>query len=366
MVVPMQKYPVMRPMKNVHPHGKESSLQSRGTGVGKILIFCLCALCIPLHTFASDTGRAGQAGAFLRMGLGARGLAMAGSVAASADDATAAYYNPAAAAFLQNRQVGLSLNSMALDRKLMSVGYAQSFRAAANPQQTVRPMEAGFSLMWIGASVGRIDGRDWDGQHTQTYSNWENAFCFSFALKPAPRVAIGLTGKLLWNTFPHMSDKGEAMSATGFGFDVGAMVQPIRSVTVSVSVHDLRSRYTWDSQKLFERGSQTVVKFPVLFRTAAAWKGFSDRVLMTAQVEQEKNIEVRPARFFPAAASFGVQAEPVKHFFVRAGVRTDEAPAFGFGWRKAAFGKATILDYAFVPDPVAPAGSHVFGWSFMF
>jgi long-subunit fatty acid transport protein len=306
---------------------------------------------------ASEVGRAGQAGSFARMGVGARAMAMGGGSSALADDAAAAYYNPAGLVFLENRQVGLTLNSMALDRRLMWIGYAQSFGSKVDPKKTGRPLEAGFSLAWLSAGVDNIDGRDFDGNHTQTYSNWENAFYFSFAVKPDPRFSFGFSLKILWSTFPHMTDNGNAMSATGVGFDVGMMAKPLRSVTVGVAVHDLHSRYTWDSQKLYERGSQTAAKFPQMLSAGASWQGFSDRLLATGSVEK--------IQFYPARFSGGVQYAFFQKVFLRAGIRNGEL-TFGAGIRQAAFSKQTELDYAYVDDPVAPRGNHVFSFSFLF
>ncbi len=345
------------------------------------------------NVHASDVGRGGQAGGFLRMGVGARAMAMGGGSSAMADDATAVYYNPAGLAFLKGRHVGFTLNSMALDRTLSSAGYAQSFGSehgrgrgsefrlegdddtdtdtdtdgdsAAVPVHARKPMQAGFSVAWLGAGVDDIDGRDYDGNHTRMYSNWENAFYFSFAVKPAPVLSIGFSAKLLWSTFPHLADDGKAMSATGLGFDLGVMVRPVPSVTLGASVHDLRSRYTWDSQKMYERGSQTVARFPVGFSTGAAWLGFSGRVLATVRLDQYKAVLENGSRNLPMGVSAGIQFEPVRDIFLRTGVR-DKDFTFGGGYSRTVFSKRTELDYAFVPDPVAPRGNHVFSWSFVF
>jgi hypothetical protein len=358
-----------------------------------------------LKVRASEVGRGGEAGAFLRLGAGARAMAMGGGTSALADDAMAGYYNPAGLAFLEGKHVGFTLNSMALDRTLSCVGYAQSFGSKREESRIYRPdfgpigdnapdpdadtdtdedsvavsagqrkpMQAGFSIAWLGAGVDDIDGRDYDGNHTRMYSNWENAFYFSFAIKPNSVLSLGFSAKLLWSTFPRLTDTGKAMSATGLGFDLGAMARPVPSVTIGVSIHDLRSRYTWDSQKLYERGSQTIARFPVGFSAAVAWRGFSGRILATAGMEQYKTILEGGSRAEPAALSAGIQAEPVRDVFLRAGVRSGPRSAarnaeftFGFGASRTVFSKRTELDYAFVPDPVAPRGNHVFGWSLVF
>ena len=66
--------------------------------------------------FAEDY--AGLSGSFLRLGMTARSIAMGGAFTAEKDHGFATFYNPAWAAFLTNRQVGLSYSSMSLDRRL--------------------------------------------------------------------------------------------------------------------------------------------------------------------------------------------------------------------------------------------------------
>jgi hypothetical protein len=326
----------------------------------------LCVLlALGLNVRASDVGRGGQAGSFLRIGVGARAMAMGGGSSALADDATAGYYNPAGLAFLKGRQAGFTLNTMALDRTLSHIAYAQSFGSDPDSTSPRRPMQAGFSVAWLGAGVDDIDGRDYDGNPTRMYSSLENAFYFSFAIKPGPALSVGFSAKLLWSTFPRMTDAGKAMSATGLGFDLGAMLKPVSSVTLGVTVHDLRSRTTWDSQKLYERGSQTTARFPLGFSAGAAWRGFSGRILATARLDQYQTLLENGSRYLPASFGLGVQAEPVPGLFLRAGLRDGDF-TFGGGYSRAVFSKRTELDYAFVPDPVAPRGNHVFSWSFAF
>lgn len=315
------------------------------------LIACFSALAA-----ADDVGRGGVAGSFLRMGLGARGMAMGGGSVSLVDGGCTAYYNPAGLVFLKNRFVTANVNSMALDRSLVFIGYAQSVNAAS-PSAKGRLIQGGFSAGWLSAGVDHIDGRDYDGVHTQMYSNWEHCFYFSFALNPDPRLAIGFNGKLHYSRFPKITDTKDAVSATGFGFDIGVMVRPLPSIALGVTLRDLRSKYTWDSQKLFERGTQTVDAFPRVLRAGLSWKGWKERLLLSFDVEK--------IEYLPKTISAGVEVEPVRGVFIRSGILRREA-TFGAGYLFRKWGKAVLLDYAYVPDPVAPRDMHVMTWSFIF
>ena len=303
-------------------------------------------------SFADDVGRGGYAGAFLRMGLGARGMGMGGGSVALADDGYVAYYNPAGLVFLTGRWITANLNSMALDRRLMYVGYAQSIGSDKKGL-----LQGGFSAGWLCAGVDNIDARDFNGNDIGSLSNWEHCFFFSFALNPAPAISIGMSGKLLYNRFPGIKDNGDALTAKGFGFDIGIIVRPIRHLTLGLTIRDLRSRYTWDSQELYERGTQSVDQFPRIIRGGMAWRLLSNRMIVGLDLEK---IET-----FPLGYGLGLEVEGYRGIFLRGGLRNGEL-TFGAGYRHNLLGKNIHLDYAFVPDPVAPSGNHVFTWSFVF
>jgi hypothetical protein len=314
-------------------------------------LFLIIALCV--NVFADGVGRGGYAGSFLRMGLGARGMAMGGGSVSLPQGACTSYYNPAGLVYLDKRWITLTANAMALDRKLLHAGYAQSISAKSHSAKSGL-IRGGFSIGWICAGVDQIDGRDFDGQPTGMLSSWENAFFFSFALNPTPHVAAGFNAKALYSRFPKIRDDGEAMTSTGFGFDAGIMVRPVASLTLGFVLRDLRARYTWDSQKLYERGTQTVDAFPKSMRAGASWRAVQNRLTVACDVEK--------IDFFPASVSFGAEFEARRGLFARAGFFRNE-PTVGGGLRFTKWGGESVLDYALVPDPVAPGPTHVFSWS---
>lgn len=72
--------------------------------------------------FASGKGTTGAQ--FLRIGVGARGPAMAGAFSPIADDATAIYWNPAGMALVEKRELSLSYNVYFEDTAAQFLGYA--------------------------------------------------------------------------------------------------------------------------------------------------------------------------------------------------------------------------------------------------
>ena len=301
---------------------------------------------------ADEVGRGGYAGVFLRLGLGARAQGMGGGSVAAADDAYTAYYNPAGLVFLEGRQLTTTLQSMALDRRLYFAGYAQSFRDKGSGL-----MRAGFSVGWLCSGIDQIDARDFNGNPTGMLSSWEHAFFFSFALNPLPPFSLGFNAKLLLNRFPDIIEEGGNLSAVGFGFDIGVLLKAAPWCSFGLSLRDLRSRYTWDTQELWERGTQRVDRFPMVLRGGGVVKLRSGAIMLSMDLEKIEHM--------PLSLYTGTQLEVADRFFIRGGIRRGGL-TLGIGTRLVWDDKYIQVDYAYIPDSVAPGGNHVFSWSFNF
>ena len=107
-------------------------------------VVCLVSGCLATDGWAGSVGRGGYAGAYQGMGLGARAMAMGGGSAALADDGYGFFYNPAGLVFLQGRHLTTSLKSMALDRRLYHLGYAQAVGGGKRGLP-----RAGLAVGWI-------------------------------------------------------------------------------------------------------------------------------------------------------------------------------------------------------------------------
>ncbi|MBN1779524.1 hypothetical protein JW948_00170 [bacterium] len=319
------------------------------TIVLSVLIWTACSV------LAGDVGRGGAAGSFLRMGAGSRTLGMGGGSAALGDDANTIYYNPAGLVYLQDRWITSSLHRMPLDRHLFFLGFA----APIGNKDERKPgmIRGGFGLGWLSAGVGNIDSRDENGVHQGMLSHAEHCFYFSFAMNPHPVLALGISGKLVYNRFPDIAMDGGAFSARGFGFDLGVLLRPVRSVSLGLTVRDLRAAYTFDSQKVYEQGLQNTHEFPVVIQTGAVWRGLKGNLIVHA--------DYRKIESMPGTVMTGAEYNLIRGFCIRAGL-DDMQPAFGFGFRGAVFSEGVVLDYAFVQDPVAPGSNHIVTCSFVF
>jgi hypothetical protein len=159
------------------------------------------------------------------------------------------------------------------------------------------------------------------------------------------------------NRLPGIIEGGGNLSAVGFGFDLGVRFQPASWCALGVTIRDLRSRYTWDTQELWERGTQTVDRFPVILRVGGMVTAWSERLIVAVDMEKVEHM--------PPSLYLGTQFGLARTLFLRGGIRRGGL-TLGLGSRIFWKDNQIQVDYGFVPDPVAPGGNHVFTWSFMF
>lgn len=320
----------------------------------KTFYIFLFAVFMSVPVFASD-GDGGYAGAFLRMGIGAKAKSMGDAYTAIPEGAMAGIYNPALLPHLQERQAMVSFAFLPLDRKLDYIGYAQSLHPKHGDEEDGNPLSAGFSVAWIHAGVDNIDGRDGSGNHIGTFSNSENAFYLSFAVSPAPIFSIGVSGKVLYNRFPGIGQKDAAITSTGFGIDLGAFLTPVKNLMFGVVLRDNMSKYTWNTDKLWERGTSTTYKFPKVMRGAITYRIPQQWLLLSAEIENSKEQNPR--------YHFGAEISHKQIGALRLGYDAG-SPTFGLGFFVRLFGRDASINYAFIAANEGPGADHIFSWTF--
>jgi hypothetical protein len=285
----------------------------------------------------------GTPGAFSRMGFGARGMAMGNAMSAVVWGPDASYYNPALTAWTESITGDLSVGLLSLDRSL-------NFVRVAVP---VRP-RAGVSFTIINSGVSNIDGRDADGLPTGNLKTSENQAALSFGIRLSEKVSAGLSFKFYYY---HLYTD---MNSTTVGVDVGILYRIAPSLTVAGTIRDIKSKYKWDSSKLFgTSGNTSDDLFPMLYGIGSAYKILDSLAIVSVEVQfsDQSTTIIRG----------GVEVPIVPEFTLRAGVdRMDiqnkgmgVVPAFGFTARTSLDGWAPALHYAFAVEPFAPRGYHM-------
>ena len=302
---------------------------------------------------------AGQAGAFLRMGIGARAIGMGNALTGLARYGFAGYYNPASLPFMQKPELAFSLGLLSLDRTQSFIGFS-TYLQPKSKDETQFPgrkiVRGGIAFGWLHTGISDIDGRDSDGNHTGMLSNTENAFFASFALQPKDYIGIGLTVKLVQNRLPGLEKDDGTLSARGVGFDLGLFSAPIENLTIGFVIKDISTKYTWDTANVWDLGSRTIDEFPTFYRVGAAY-AFKYQTLVS--IDAEFN-EEQGWRLY-----LGGEREIQKSFLVRAGYNSDRF-TFGFGVQFKVWNFTGELDYAYDTLSITPNAEQHISWRIIF
>jgi hypothetical protein len=309
------------------------------------------SLCLSVIKLYAEDGY--YAGAFLRMGLGARANAMGSAFTGLAEGAEASHYNPAGIPMLETRQVNLSYRFLSLDRIFNYIGFATGISPKVDEETGEKALKGGLAISWIHAGVGDIDGRDFAGNHYQNFSNAENAFALTFGVMPTNFLSIGFTAQVLYNRFPNMGDNDATISDTGLGLDLGIMVRPLNYLTVGVTVKNINAKYSWKTDKLWEKDIDKVDRFPQTFRAGLALRYPYPWLLLTMDIEKN---DLQDLKYF-----VGTEAKLMERFFLRSGLN-DGSPTFGGGFVFELMSRVTQIQYAFVTKKYDASSEHIFSW----
>jgi len=187
------------------------------------IIGLLMMLALPL--LAEDLNN--SAAPYIRMGIGARIIAMGEAGAATANDITAAYWNPAGLTNMKDIEFSSMYNmDMGLDRTYQYAAFGKRFNFGV------------LAVNWINASVDDIIGTDASGNNTRTFSDADHNIAISYA-NSYKKMSYGVTPK-----FYLSSIDGESKS--GFGLDLGAKYDINQYIESGIMIRDLYGKVADD------------------------------------------------------------------------------------------------------------------------
>ncbi len=154
---------------------------------------------------------------FMKLGVGARPVAMGQVFTGVADDANCLFYNPAGLALVCPFDVRVTLCQM-----LHSVNYLTGGITA--------PVS---SRLGVGLSFGYLNAvdirRDMNGDELGIFQQGDLIFGPSFAIRPLKNFAIGASGKFV-------SSWIDSFSSRTLSFDFGVLYRPIKYLTVGATL----------------------------------------------------------------------------------------------------------------------------------
>ncbi|MFH1218883.1 MAG: PorV/PorQ family protein [Candidatus Eisenbacteria bacterium] len=237
-----------------------------------------------------------HAAPFLRMGVGARALGMGGAFTAIADDATAAYWNPAGLVKIENIEATfMYAANMAVDRQINYFAYAQWLGVG------------GLGVSWLNAGMGDMPRRDGSGGFQGTDEYADNAIMFSYGMEVGS-LMLGGTAKVLHQNVMNITE-------TGFGLDLGGMFNVNDNVSAGLMIRDIGSQY----------GD---VNVPFDWRFGSAVKALDGALTVGIDVDKVQQIDNFDIHL---GAEYGMEVRPGYHAFFRTGLNSVEDKAFTAG-----------------------------------
>jgi len=215
----------------------------------KILVLFISILLTVPTGGRGDEGKGGQAGAFLRIPVGARPSGMGNAFTAVSDDANSMYFNPGGLYQVDRFTFGGMYSIMTLDRSHYQGSFIWSNRLLGS-----------FGLMFVGFGVSDIDGRDKLGLPAGKFNDSENALSVGYGRKIFPFLGIG--GNLKYLTHTLLDNKG-----TGIGFDFGTHskinlhTHYIKTIRFGISLTDVSTSIKWDTDTSHQDKVPSTVRF---------------------------------------------------------------------------------------------------------
>jgi hypothetical protein len=189
-----------------------------------LVVFCLLSVVCISGAWADDNHMLPM----LRMGVGARALAMGGAHVAEAHDATAGYWNPAGLADIK------CFHFASMYAAEMSADRAYNYVAIGwTPSQVTNYGTFGFS--WLNSGITDIEGYDGGDNPTALFDDMNNVFMLSWAFKNEFKermFSFGLSLKVV-------QQKIEDYNETGIGGDAGIKFMVDPRVTLGLMVQDI-------------------------------------------------------------------------------------------------------------------------------
>jgi hypothetical protein len=205
-----------------------------------IQVFIIIAIIFEYHlTFAegNDNKNGTTAAQFLKVGSGARPMAMGGAYVAVSNDVYSLYWNPAGITKVNGFTIGGSYTRWFAD-------ITHHFWGIILP---VTPNTA-IGLSGIFVNMDPIEVTTIDQPHGtgEFYNASDLAICFSAAVRPIDFLSIGLTGKYVQQSLYNES-------ASTFAFDVGSLLDiPFKGMKLGMNFSNFGGELKLDGRDLIK------------------------------------------------------------------------------------------------------------------
>jgi hypothetical protein len=245
----------------------------------------LAAICFgaALPSFAAES--AGQAGAYLKMGVGARALGMGSAFTAIADDSTAAFWNPAGLAKLKRDEASFMHANLTLDRDYNFFNYAHVLKDKNGDKKAVVALShMRFGVDGIPETRVNPDGTPImtdDNKYVKIFSYFDDTEKNTFAsyARSFNNLHAGVNVKFLKQ---ELFDK----KADTWGMDLGFMYDYDEKTTLGLSIRDMGEELKWNTD------SGTKDKIPVTTTFGVAHK-CNEKLTVATDFNKVKDMDLK-------------------------------------------------------------------------
>ncbi len=267
-----------------------------GASKNALAVSLLFAGALSTPARAGESG--GQPGAFLQYGVGARALGMGGAFYAVADDATAAYWNPAGLAYLQRKEITTMQATLFAQTAFTYMGYA-------NPTTTRGTFALGITQLTstgfekVNAVFDPATGEPTSITKAGSFADTQRAIALSWGREATETMAFGLSVKQVSRQLDSSSDSHLAL-------DIAAMRIMGPNYHMALGV-----------QNVFNKaGGDTADRLPVILKIGNSVRAFKERLILGFDIQKSQTADLNwrfggeywAARWF--AFRFGILAAP--------------------------------------------------------
>ena len=196
----------------------------------KILIVIIALLFI--MPFASENAGT-AAGAFLKIGVGAKPSALGDAFIGLADDNNAILYNPSGIAFFEKASFSFTHLNWIADTTINAASVVYGLEGIGT-----------FGLLWNGLNYGTLIGMDDEGNPTEDFTPTDNLIALAFARKINETMSAGLNLKYIFSTI-------QDYTASTVAFDLGFMYKTLiaeRDLGIGLSIKNLGGKMKYDTE----------------------------------------------------------------------------------------------------------------------
>jgi tetratricopeptide (TPR) repeat protein len=230
-------------------------------------VLVLAAGVLPAAVHAQSGG---QPGAFLFYGVGGRALAMGGAYTAVADDATAAYWNPAGLAQIQRKEITTMQASLYAQTKLTYVGFAYPTKGGSTFAISMTQL-ASTGFEEVDVNYNPVTQEPDKIQSAGSFSDNQQAIGFAWGKNVTETVAFGLGVKQVTRKLAGSSDNFKTL-------DIG-MLKTMGPYKLGLVLQNAFSQKTGDTED----------KLPVVMKLGNSVKLFKERLTLGFDVNKPLN-----------------------------------------------------------------------------